>query len=332
VRVTFYLPGEPDPGALRLLDPDRDWREFKRGERMWVLQTYLRLVRAGHLAELSDAPEGEGLIVLHAKHRRDLLRARSSTRGAVVVAIRADNREAPIADFEVVQNGRFADGRRRFFVPLWPQPGLVPRDPARGTRIERAAFKGFDQSLHPDLRSPAWTDYLAGVGIEWVHDSVEFAGVATDRRGVAWADYRDIDLVVAVRPEHSRLYTWKPATKLYNAWLAGVPAILGPEYAYREQRRSELDYIEVRSLGEAKAAVERLLRDPGLYETMVENGRRRAVEFTAEAILPRWSSLLYEKLPAATGSRRHRVSRWVPRGARLVARRLARLAAWRPAQ
>ena len=46
--VTFYLPGERDLERLRRLDPDRDWDEFVRGEHAWILQTYLRLRRAGH--------------------------------------------------------------------------------------------------------------------------------------------------------------------------------------------------------------------------------------------------------------------------------------------
>ena len=115
--------------------------------------------------------------------------------------------------------------------------------------------------------------------------------------GIDWPDFRQVDLLLAVRPEDRRLWTSKPASKLFNSWLAGVPALLGPEHAYRELRRSELDYLEVSSLAEAKAAVLRLLERPDLYQAMVENGRDRGAEFTAEATLSRWDEPLEQEDP-----------------------------------
>ncbi len=257
-------------------------------------------------------------------------------RDVVLVGVRADNREPLLADFEIVQNGRFADGRKRFFVPHWPQPGLIPRDPARGTRIERIAYKGFDANLHPGFRSAEWTGFLAGLGIEWVVDSVEFAGEQTDRLVLEWPDFRTVDVFLAVRPEGRRrepaLRTSKPATKLYNAWLAGVPSVLGPEHAFRELRQSDLDYQEAASVEEAKSAVLRLRDDPGLYQTMVENGRRRGAGFTAEALVPRWAELLFETIPALAASPRSRLIRGMPLPVRSAARWLARKAVLRPAR
>lgn len=315
--------------SLRRLDPDQDWREFQLGERAWVLQTYLRLVRAGYPAELAASPPSEGIVVFHAKHSRALRAQWRRLGSTVLLGVRADNREPLIADFEVVQNGRFAEGRRRFFIPHWPQPELIPRDDSRGTSIRRIAFKGFEQNLHPDFRSPAWREFLAGQGIEWEVDAVPFAGAATDRLGIDWPDFRQEDLLLAVRPKDRRLWTSKPATKLYNAWLAGVPALLGPEHAYREARRSELDYLEVGSLEEAKAAVLRLIERPDLYRAMVENGRARAAEFAAEATLSRWKELLSEKIPALAASR---AARRLPLPVRVAGRWLFRTLTLRPAR
>lgn len=306
MKVTFFLDEGDRIEALRRLDPDRDWRDFQFGEHAWILQTYLRLARAGFPAELSATPPSEGIVVFHAKQARALRSQGRRLGNATLLGTRADNREPLIADFEVVQNGRFADGRRRFHIPHWPQPALIPRDPTRGATIRRIAFKGFAQNLHPDLRSPAWEGFLAGLGIEWLVDAVPFAGAATDRQGIDWPDFREVDLLLAMRPPDRRLWTPKPATKLYNAWLAGVPALLGPEHAYREQRRSELDYLEVSTLDEAKAAVLRLVENPGLYQAMVENGLARSREITPEATLPRWIELLAETLPARIASRSYR--------------------------
>ncbi len=328
MRCTFFLAGE-DLESLSRIDPGRDWRELQTGERAWILQTWLRLRRAGHPVELSATAPEDGLVVFHAKQKRELLRQRSRLRDAVLVGVRADNREPLIADFEILQNGCFADGRRRFFMPHWPQSGLVPRDPARGERVEQIAYKGFAANLHPAFRTPAWTGFLAAEGIAWVVDAAAFAG--PNRLDLEWPDFRTIDLVLAVRPEERKLRRSKPATKLVNAWLAGVPALLGPELAFRDFRRSELDYLEVASVAEAREAVLRLRRDPGLYRAMVENGLRRGEEFTHEALVSRWAELLFETIPALA-QQRSRLVRRLPLPARAAGRWLARTVTLRPAR
>src|SRR5215218_11143541 len=139
MKITFFLAGEKDIAALRRLDPDRDWREFHRGERGWVLQTYLRLARAGYPVELAASPPAEGIVVFHAKHARALRSQWRRLGNAVLLGARADNQGPLIADFEVVQNGLFADEKRHFLIHHWPQPALIPRDPSRGTTIRRIA-------------------------------------------------------------------------------------------------------------------------------------------------------------------------------------------------
>lgn len=304
VNVTFYL-DDDEVGALRGLDPDRDWRELQRGERAWVLQTYLHLARAGFPVRLSRRLPESGVVVFHAKERHSLpLRRRSrGGSGLVFVAVRGDVRQAAGADFEVVQNRHSADGRGRFFVPHWPQPGLLARDPARGTRLARIAYKGFDRNLHPAFRGAGWREFLAARGIEWLVDSVPFAEGETRGDVLEWPDFRSVDAVLAVRPASVPRRDSKPATKLYNAWLAGVPALLSPDVAFQELRRSPLDYLEVTGQEDAQRAVCRLLEEPGLYARMVANGRGRAAEFTTGAVLARWLDLLGTILPARLAAR-----------------------------
>jgi hypothetical protein len=331
MRVTFFLAGaEGHLNVLRHLDPDRDWRRFQQGEGAWILQTYLRLARERLPVELSWKPPEEGIVVFHAKEGRRLRWRLRETRNLILVGVRGDNREPLMADFEIVQNGRFANGRKRFFIPHWPQPGLLPRDRGRGARIERIAYKGFDANLHPDFRKPEWADFLAGHGIQWVTDSVRFAGADTEAEALAWPDFRNVDLILAVRPRERKMRTSKPATKLVNAWLAGVPALLGPEYQFREIRRSDLDYIEVTSAREAQVAVRRLLADPDLYLEMVENGRARGTEYSVEAILPQWVELLFRTIPAL--ARKRSFLRQLPLPVKVAARRLGRWATLRPAR
>jgi hypothetical protein len=82
-----------------------------------------------------------------------------------------------------------------------------------------------------------------------------------------------------------------------------VPAVLSPDYAFRELRRGPLDYIEVRSADDARAALLELRHDPALYRAMVDNGRVRGRDFTADAIADRWQTLLYETLPPLVAAR-----------------------------
>jgi len=326
--VRFFLPGESDLERLARIDPDREPAEFRRGERAWMLQTYLRLRAAGFPCELVDRIPRDGLLFFHSKHERAVRRGFPRGGAPILIGARADNREALAAEFEVVQNGAFARAGRRFWIPNWPQPGLVARDPARATTVRRVAYKGFLSNLDPAFRSPAWESFLAQRGIEWVVDAREYEAEATDRAALDWADFAAVDLIVAVRKPERKTEFSKPATKLVNAWLAGVPALLGPEYAYRELRRSELDYLEVDSVAAAERAVDRILADPLLYRRMVEHGHERAREFDAAALVARWIALAGAELPALaaeprrSGRRRwplalrraaHLVERWVDR-------------------
>lgn len=320
MRVTFFLAEEADLDALRRVDPDVELDFFKRGERMWVLQTYLRLARAGWGAVLTDRLPKAGLVLFHVKHRRQVMRQWTRDCEAVLVGIRADNHATEIVDFEVLQNNVYTRAGVRFFVPHWPQPGILPRDPRRGAEIRAIAYRGFNNNLDPRFLSAEFQDELRSRNIEWRFDSVEFSGRATDSKAVAWHDYRDIDLAFAVRPPSRTLHANKPATKLYNSWLGGVPALLGPERAYRELRQSELDYIEVASPRATLAAIDALRSDPARYRAMIENGTRRAVDFTPAAILQRWTQLLYETLPRL--ALEPRVQRW--RGRSLTLKKYTR--------
>ncbi len=329
--VRFFLP-EPSAEIARLaaLDPDRDWRELVTGDRAWILQTCLRLAREGAAVELVGQVPADGIVLFHAKHERLLRRAPGAAGRALLVGCRADNRQPLAAEVEILQNRQFEDGRGRFFVPHWPQPGLLARDPGRGERIDRVAFKGFAANLHPDLAAASWRAALAERGLTWQADAPAFAGAATPTAEAHWPDYREVDVVVALRPPERRTARSKPATKLVNAWLAGVPALLGPEPAFRELRRSELDYLEIDGAAAALAAIDRLRADPALYRAMVEQGRVRAPEVEPAAVAARWRELLFERLPPLLADPARARRRRLPLALRRAGRLLARWAALRP--
>jgi len=335
VRVAFFLDDPTPLPALEALDPESDWREFVRGERVWILQSYLRLKAAGWPVQLVDKPTSDGLLIFHAKQRHALSRAlqRSGQRipGCTLVGTRADNRQPLIADFEILQNGRWAN-ETRFSVPHWPQAGLIARDPERGSRIEYLGFKGFQRNLSPDFRQPSWRDALERRGLKWLEDSVEFSGRETGTEALSWNDYSVTDLIVAVRPRDSGLWTSKPATKLLNAWHAGVPALLGAEWSYRELRQSDLDYLEVADPREALPAIDRLIAEPTLYHAMVEHGRSRAVQYTADAITARWAEILFQLIPRRLREPPTDRLKRLPLGLRALLRRGRRFIERRPAR
>lgn len=326
--VTFFYP-YPDELAKchtwSLSDPEPWSVEGQERRRAWILQTYLHMQANGYGVHIAPELPRTGIVVfipeeesLHALTQQYT----DAHRFLTFVTVRADVIEfrSSWADAEIVQNGRFADDQRSFFVPHWPQPGIIPRDTSRGTTIKHITFKGGFGSLDKRFRSDAWHAFLEDRGLTF-----EIASKHTQGTVPRWHDYAQADLMLAVRPLHGDggERCEKPASKLINAWHAGVPAIVGPEYAFRELCESPLDYIEVRTLSEAMDAVDTLRADPGRYQAMVENGQRRAQAFTPERIAERWGEVLFEHVPGIASSRTwvHRLPLPLRRGLNIVTSR-----------
>lgn len=287
------------------------WGKFN-----WTLQTALRLQEAGVPCEIARSLPDRGVIIAHRSLLDSGLRPGPEQLFVCQLADRNPSGRSgqhPFAQIHVVQNPTDpwvvtpTPLWPAFHVPQWPQPGLRPRDAARGAAFEHAAFFGYAINQAPDLNDDAWREQLRRRGLDWRVPSRDL-----------WHDYTDTDVVVAARAWDGGDYHHKPPSKLFNCWHAGVPAILGPESAYRAVRQSPLDYLEVRSVEEALAALDRLRADESLRRDMVEHGRRRAREVGAESLVSRWTTLIHDELmPAA--------DRWSRGGglarARFIARR-----------
>jgi hypothetical protein len=262
-----------------------DWHwKYQEPAPCWVVQTYLQLRRRGLDVHLSSQLQPGCINVIY---RWDVgMRSRADR--CFIVSCQSDSPRPWIGQLTVVQNPACViDARRDFLIQHWPQPALVPRDPMRGTTLERLAFKGNVGNLWEGFRSDAFRAELAKMGIE-----LTIATHTADRRELRWHDYSLDDAVLAVRDLTEADYFLKPASKLINAWLAGVPALLGPENAYQALRRSELDYFEVQTPDDALAALSRLKREPELYKAVVENGLTRAREVSVDQIAKCWRDLL----------------------------------------
>lgn len=264
------VPPHPDAYSQRLHD----------GNDNWVLQTYLELKHRHLNVHIVRRPVPGAICVAH----YDDIWLKDKPIGSFLVGVRADRPAIAVGEMTVVQNQHAMRPGRDFFLPHWSQPGLMPRDPSRGTAIRSVGYMGMRFNLHPEFRDGEFERDLAQRGVTLIVREYPFT------------DYRDLDLILAVRPGTRYDIDLKPASKLQNAWLAGCPALLGLESGYRQYRRSELDYIEVASPAQALDAIDRLKQDPDRYTRMVENGRVRGADYTHEAIAQRWIEFLAERV------------------------------------
>jgi len=283
-RVRFVVPGGARwrdlMGADDPPDPDALATRFINAEDVWVVQTFVQLRRRGLAVELAETFDPRTINVasyVGLKPKLPLWRS-------FILACQHDRARPALCDARVVQNRANVRGPEDHYIPHWPQPGLTPRDPARGDAVRTLTFKGAFDNLAPAYRSDAFLSELRALGVRLVTSDREDKLSRENASGaIDWTDYREADLVLAVREMSPAKLDTKPPTKLINAWLAGTPALLSRESAYEQLRESDLDYIEVASPREAIAAVRRLQDEPGRYRAMIERGLARGREFDADA-------------------------------------------------
>jgi hypothetical protein len=261
---------------------------MQSGGCFWTLQTYLYLNDYGFPCQLVNTMPDEGIVVSHRDFLDDTFQPSSNL---MLVCLRADVNRHPYAQLHVVQNPYQAIPKslinlwESHFIPHWPQPSIIPRPPERGDIFENVMFLGNAVNLVPEFRDPTWYEELEKLGLKFRmklnHDE--------------WHDYSDTDVVLAIR-ELGQTNDWrgKPASKLYSAWHAEVPAILGYESAFRAERKSNLDYLETTTLTEVIAALKQLKENGELRSAMVENGKMRAAETSPDNMVKRWQTLLTE--------------------------------------
>lgn len=270
--------GSPWPATL-----DGSPERVVTHEDLTIVQTAVILAGAGYDVRLATEPCPDAINVVSSVD----LRISDCTWGCFVVAFRGDWARPCLADLTLTMNGSIATRPNETHIPHWIQTGLIERDPAREPRIRFLVFKGDLVNLAPSFRSDRVLEELRRRGVAFAAHVFDHTTLTS-----GWHDYRGADAVIAVRDVAAIETATKPASKLINAWAAGVPALLGEEPAYRELRRDDLDYFEVCEPGEMLAAIDRLNAEPELYRAMVEHGRRRAEEYSNEQTIERWVRFL----------------------------------------
>jgi len=285
--IYFYIPKPYWPRTMPKSAGD-DWKGLV-GLYGWTLKTYLYLKENDFPCTLTKEWPDEGIVLIHRDSFQAFKRLIKPSSRLLLVCIKAEWEPYPYAQIQVVQNpDEVGFSKESYYIQYWPQGALIPRNAERGDRFENVAFLGNPENLAPELKAPSWPAQLRELGLSW-HP-------ITDRN--CWNDYGEIDAVLAVRSfDRRQLYLTrnfmsKPATKLYNAWRAGVPAILGCESAFRAERNGELDYLEVTAVEDAIAALQRLKDNPDWRRKMVENGRLRSREIEADRVVERWKTFL----------------------------------------
>ena len=301
-KIYFYIPKKYWPVDGIPEKSNTYWYNFNQGITpgvyAWTIQTYQYLKADGLSCELVGELPKEGIVLAHRKSLPENFKPNSQL---LIVCLKAESAAHPYAQIHIVGNhfdmnsttmiwgDRYLYPGEKYYIPHWPQPGLIPRDTSRGDLFENIAFFGESINLAPQLKTAAWKKELNKMGLQWHL-------VDRDRSHI-WNDYSYVDAIVAVRKFHQQVnYTWKPALKLYNAWHAGVPAILGCESAYKQERRSEWDYLEVSSLEETLESLKHLHEDRDFRAKIVENSRMRAQEINSTKLTQLWQNLIAEKL------------------------------------
>jgi len=295
--IFFYMPEEEWPEDLSKGE-EYYWSKNRSGKWNWTLQAHENLKNTELDIKLAQRFPNEGIILSHRSILPDDIKPNEKQ---LFVCIQADRPRHPYAQIHLMQN---REGARRAelslftaldrisvpfkeqhaFVHNWPQPELIPRDSERGDKFENVVYMGRAKNLAPELKKHQWSQRLAEIGLNWE--------IVEDKE--KWKDYRQVDAVLAARSFDDRSYLHKPANKLYNAWHAGVPAVLAPESAFRAERESDLDYIEVHSPEEAFEALRRLRENPEFREAMIRQGRKRAEETAVESLVDDWKAFLME--------------------------------------
>ncbi len=275
--VYFFVGNVSDRELSRYqsLEVDRDWAVFIMGRLNWILQTYLILRSHCPDVHLSRALQPDGINIVHADKLTESRESACFTVG--VLADRAEWGARP--ELTIVQNRAQADAaRNRHWLPHWPQPGLIPRDPTR-TEVRVAAYCGNFSNL--GLAPHLFAETCRNCGLE--------GHLYGRHRG---ADLSGIDILVGVRSLDTRIHDHKPASKLVNAWLGNIPFIGGYDSAFAACGVPGRDYLRVSSRTELAEALLRLKNEPDLYARLVAAGQRLRPTCDRPAVTQAWLHFL----------------------------------------
>ena len=252
---------------------DQNWHLFTKGRVIWTVQTYLVLKSMGLDVQLSNTLKPNAINISHA----EVLSQLKPQKDCFIVSMRADKYKIPWAQLEVVQNQN-QTAKKRFYVPHWPQPGLIKRDSQR-RGVKTIAFAGFVKNSALD--SAQFNQKIEPHGITY-----------TELKANQWNRYDAIDVLVAVRRFGRKHHNTKPPSKLINAWFANIPLIAGYDSAYTQIGTPGVDFIQVSNEYELVEAIITLKTNPEYYQSIVRQGQEKSKAYTRDKIGQTWHDLM----------------------------------------
>jgi hypothetical protein len=207
-----------------------------------------------------------------------------------IVSMRVDYTPRHWVDVEVTGNKAHAVKSHSLWIPNLPQHELVERDPARGAKFETVGYFGRQLNhISRFTRRGAGFRYIS----EQVEDICKRLGLKLLSKGSdTWNDYSDVDVSIGIRDFTGRTFNNKPAAKLVNSWLAGVPFIGGMDYGFVEVGEPEWNFLRIASAKDLENALTRLAGDPGLRAAFAERGKKMSAFYTFDETVLRWETLL----------------------------------------
>lgn len=264
--ITVTPPPDPD-------DPEIvTW--LTRGRPSWVVQPYLRLRRRG-VGQLSIGL-GYRSNAINFVHYDDTKTPPPAN--CFTIVVESDRAPIHVGEIQITQSPAPLRNKRTWMLIFWPQPGLIAREADRGPRVEQIHFFGNGSHLDKAFLSADTHARLAELG----------AKINVLAEPEEWADYSKTDIAIGVRNIPDCWLKTKPASKMINAWRAGVIPMLGPEPAYQHYGRKDHDYLEVSDPDEMIEVIRRLQMEPDWFDRLIDQGKIRAAEFSIDRVVDHW--------------------------------------------
>lgn len=294
--------------ALVPWDPDDEPELHSNAYGHAFLELYARMHALGYSVSIGPTvPAASEVIVaslhelFHWEHGTDTretldvaLRALVRRRPAKVVIIRVDvplGVQAPaIASLTMMPTRASVESTAQVWVPMLPNRGLIARRASRGTDLAVVALKAYSFNV------PAWVDeyFMARLA------ALDFElRVDTEVNG-RWRDFASVDVVLCAHDDSTlEDERRKPATKLINAWRAGVIPVCGPYSAYAELGRDGETMLVCD--GSAEGFIEALtaLRSrPAVTSRIRSNLAEQTNLYAPDRIVELWWKAFLEAAPA----------------------------------
>lgn len=252
----------------------------------WIYQTWVLLQRADIYCRLLHCLPAKGIFISQSQSVPPWF---TPSEKVFFIDVPADGPPHEKAHLHLVQNKtQLSTLPKSHFMPHWPQPHLMKRDPNRGDRFEHVVYFGSPFNISKELTTDTWCERLKkelGITFRFLD------------RSDSWHDYRHVDAVIAIRSFSKLIHHNKPAAKLYNAWLAGVPFIGGCDSAYATDGIPGKNYLVAETPEEVFFHLKKLKEDRDFRNMLVSEGEKSGENFTQQATLQRWKELLEVTVP-----------------------------------